>query len=72
MADTPLDVLILHRAGTLHPGEPIVLVATWSAHRAAAFAGCREIMEYLKARAPFWKKETLAQGQRWVEKNTPG
>lgn len=66
-----LDVLIVHRSGTLRPGEPIVLVAVWSAHRAAAFSGCREIMEHLKARAPFWKKETLDQGQRWVEKNTP-
>lgn len=68
-----LDVLILHRAGHLHVGDPIVLVAVWSAHRAAAFDACRFIMEDLKAKAPFWKQETLADGRRrWVETNTPG
>ena len=66
------DVLIVHRVGPLEPGDPIVLVAAWSAHRAAAFDGCREIMEHLKSKAPFWKKETLARGTRWVERNTPG
>ncbi|MCC6715012.1 MAG: molybdenum cofactor biosynthesis protein MoaE, partial [Gammaproteobacteria bacterium] len=44
----------------------------WSAHRAAAFDACRYIMEDLKSRAPFWKKETLPEGERWVERNTPG
>ncbi len=67
-----LDVLILHRVGPLSPGDPIVLVAVWSAHRAAAFIACREIMEDLKSNAPFWKKENLADGERWVESNTPG
>jgi len=67
-----LDVLILHRVGPLQPGDPIVLVAVWSAHRAAAFNACREIMENLKSKAPFWKKENLADGERWVESNTPG
>ena len=65
--------LVVHRVGELTPAEPIVLVAVWSAHRAAAFAACREIMETLKHAAPFWKRETLADGSvRWVEKNTQG
>lgn len=68
-----IDTLIVHRVGTLTPGEPIVLTAVWSAHRAAAFEACRFLMEELKTRAPFWKKETLVEGgDRWVEKNTPG
>lgn len=66
------EVLILHRVGELHPAEPIVLVAVWSAHRKEAFEACREIMEQLKSTAPFWKKESLATGTRWVEHNTPG
>ena len=67
------ECLIVHRVGPITPGEPIVLVAVWSAHRAAAFEACRFIMEELKSRAPFWKKETLAEGgERWVEHNTPG
>lgn len=67
-----LDVLILHRVGDLQPGDPIVLAAVWSAHRAAAFAACEYLVEELKSRAPFWKKEILADGERWVEHNTPG
>ncbi len=63
-----LDALVLHRVGDLLPNDPIVLVAVWSAHRAAAFDACRYIMEELKSNAPFWKKETLRQGTRWVEK----
>lgn len=66
-----LDALVLHRAGELQPGEPIVLVAAWSAHRAAAFAACREMMEALKTRATFWKLETREDGEFWVEANTP-
>lgn len=66
-----LDSLIIHRIGPLRPNDPIVLVAVWSAHRAAAFDASRFLMEELKSRAPFWKKETLATGERWVEKNTP-
>lgn len=66
------DALVLHRIGHLAPGDPIVLVAVWSAHRAAAFDACRYIMEDLKSRAPFWKKEELPGGSRWVEANTPG
>jgi molybdopterin synthase catalytic subunit len=67
-----LDALLVHRVGTLYPNDPIVLVAVWSAHRAAAFDACRFIMEALKARAPLWKREALADGQRWVEKNIRG
>ncbi|MBA2408444.1 MAG: molybdenum cofactor biosynthesis protein MoaE [Gammaproteobacteria bacterium] len=67
-----LDVLIIHRVGDVYPNDPIVLVATWSAHRAAAYDANRFIMEDLKSKAPFWKKETLRDGSRWVEKNTPG
>lgn len=62
-----LDSLILHRVGELQPDDPIVLVAVWSAHRAAAFDASRYLMEELKSRAPFWKKETLENGSRWVE-----
>jgi len=69
---TLTDSLIVHRIGELAPGDPIVLVAVWSAHRKAAFEACRWLMEALKSKAPFWKKEHLAAGSRWVEKNTPG
>ncbi len=68
-----LHVLLMHRVGKILPADPIVLVAVWSAHRAAAFDGCRFLMEALKHKAPFWKKENLMSGEsRWVEKNTPG
>lgn len=70
-ADWPLEaVLVVHRVGQILPGEAIVLVAVWTAHRAEAFAACRYIIEALKSRAPFWKKETLPGGERWVQKNT--
>ena len=65
-----LDSLIVHRVGQMQPNDPIVLVAVWSAHRAAAFDASRYLMEELKSRAPFWKKETLSDKSRWVEKNT--
>jgi len=65
------NALVVHRVGKILPAEPIVLVAVWSAHRAAAFDACRFLMEALKHRAPFWKKEFLKEGStRWVEKNT--
>lgn len=68
-----IDALIVHRVGDILPGQPIVLTAVWSAHRGAAFDACRFLMEALKSRATFWKKETLVNGtSRWVEKNTPG
>ena len=62
-----LTVEIIHRVGALEPGEPIVFVGTSSAHRQAAFDACAFIMDYLKTRAPFWKKERTPEGERWVE-----
>jgi len=60
--------LIVHRYGELRPGEPIVLVATASAHRRAAFEGAEFLMDYLKSRAPFWKKESFSDGsETWVD-----
>lgn len=67
-----LDCLALHRVGEVKPNDAIVLVAAWSAHRAAAFDACRFLIEKLKSEAPFWKKETLNDSTRWVEKNTRG
>jgi len=67
-----VDVLVIHRVGEIHPNDPIVLVAAWAAHRGPAFDACRHIIESLKHSAPFWKKETLGQGERWVESNTGG
>ena len=64
--------LVIHRVGALHPTDAIVLVAVWSPHRRAALEATAEIIEKLKHRAPFWKKETLIDGARWVERNTPG
>ena len=64
----PLDaVLIIHRYGELKPGDRIVLVATASAHRDAAFDACRFLIDWLKTKAPFWKLEETSQGSRWVE-----
>ena len=60
------DVLVIHRYGPLKPGEPIMMVATAAAHRAAAFEAADFLMDYLKSRAPFWKKEVTAQGAAWV------
>ena len=67
-----LDSLIMHRTGEMKPAEPIVLVAVWSAHRRDAFEASRWLMEELKSKAPFWKKEFLEQGERWVQQNTSG
>ena len=61
------EVLIVHRIGELRPLDPIVLVIVTSAHRGDAFDACRFLMDYLKTRAPFWKKETTPQGVRWVD-----
>ncbi len=59
---------VVHRIGTLKPGDNIVLVITCAAHRGDAFAGCEFLMDYLKTRAPFWKKETALGGEgRWVD-----
>ena len=62
-----LDVTVIHRIGRLLPGDPIVLVAVASMHRREAFAACEFIMDYLKTRAPFWKKEETPEGERWVD-----
>jgi molybdopterin synthase catalytic subunit len=62
-----MDATVIHRYGELRPTEQIVLVAVASAHRADAFAACEFIMDYLKTRAPFWKKEHAHGGGRWVE-----
>lgn len=62
-----IDTLIIHRYGTLHPLDQIVLVAVTSMHREDALQACAFIMDFLKTRAPFWKKETTSQGTRWVE-----
>lgn len=61
------DLLIVHRVGLLLPQEPIVLVATASAHRADAFAACEFVMDYLKTQAPFWKKEQRGEQQLWLD-----
>jgi len=58
---------IIHRVGRLLPGENIVLVAVASAHREAAFAAAQFLMDYLKTEAPFWKREEMGEGERWVE-----
>ncbi len=58
---------VVHRVGRLQPGEQIVWVGASSAHREAAFAACEFIMDYLKTRAPFWKKEQGPQGEHWVD-----
>ncbi len=62
-----LDALVIHRVGELAPADQIVLVAVTSAHRGEAFAACEFIMDYLKTRAPFWKKEATPDGVRWVD-----
>jgi molybdopterin synthase catalytic subunit len=61
------DVEILHRIGKIAPGEAIVFVATAASHRREAFEACDFLMDYLKSRAPFWKKEHGPDGARWVE-----
>ena len=61
------DALVVHRIGRLSPLDQIVLVVVTGAHRGDAFAACEFIMDYLKTRAPFWKKEQTADGARWVE-----
>jgi molybdopterin synthase catalytic subunit len=73
-----LETMIIHRVGKLLPNDPIVLVAVWSAHRKDAFEASRFIMEDLKSKAPFWKKESVkssdqqTEKNRWVKKNTSG
>jgi molybdopterin synthase catalytic subunit len=62
-----LAARIVHRVGRLEPKDQIVLVVVSSAHRAEAFRACEFLMDYLKTQAPFWKKETTAEGERWVD-----
>ena len=62
-----VDALVIHRHGPLKPGEQIMMVATASRHRADAFQAAEFLMDYLKSRAPFWKKETGADGASWVD-----
>jgi molybdopterin synthase catalytic subunit len=62
-----IDVLVVHRVGVLKPTDQIVLVVVSSGHRGDAFAACEFIMDYLKTRAPFWKKERTTDGARWVD-----
>ena len=59
--------LVIHRIGPMKPLDQIVLVACTAAHRGEAFAACEFIMDYLKTRAPFWKKEKTPSGERWVD-----
>jgi molybdopterin synthase catalytic subunit len=61
------DCLIVHRFGRLEPGDRIVLVVTASAHRQAALEACAFLIDWLKTKAPFWKREQTAQGEQWVE-----
>jgi len=62
-----LDATIIHRVGELKPGDNIVLVAVTSLHRREAFEACEYMVDFLKTRAPFWKKELTAAGARWVD-----
>jgi len=64
------DALIIHRVGTLLPLDHIVLVLVTSAHRGESFKACEFLMDYLKTRAPFWKKEQTSSGERWVDART--
>lgn len=65
-----LDAFVIHRVGEIKPDDAIVLVGVWSEHRAMAFDACRFIINDLKHRAPFWKKEATTEGERWVSGNT--
>jgi len=61
------DAVVIHRIGTLPPQAQIVLVVVASAHRGDAFAACEFIMDYLKTEAPFWKKESTPEGEKWLD-----
>lgn len=61
-----VDAMVIHRFGRLGPGEAIMMVATAAGHRSEAFAAAEFLMDYLKSRAPFWKKELGAEGSEWV------
>ena len=59
-------LIIVHRVGALQPGEPIIFVGVTAAHRGEAFQACEFLMDYLKIKAPLWKKESTPEGERWV------
>lgn len=61
------DALVIHRVGPLRPTDQIVLIAVTSAHRGESFAACEFIIDFLKTRAPFWKREVTPEGARWVD-----
>jgi len=65
-----IDAMVVHRVGLISPNDAIVLVVVWSEHRAMGFDACRFIINDLKHRAPFWKKEANEHGDRWVEGNS--
>ena len=69
-----LGSLVIHRVGEIEPADVLVVIGVWSSHRASAMDASRYIIESLKSRAPFWKKEMLDHGEssRWVQHNTPG
>jgi molybdopterin synthase catalytic subunit len=67
-----LDCLIVHRVGEIFPGDAIVVIACWSAHRRASLDACNWLIEELKYRAPFWKQEFSPEGPHWVAENTDG
>ncbi|MGK0296877.1 MAG: molybdopterin synthase catalytic subunit [Gammaproteobacteria bacterium] len=69
---TLLDCLVLHRVGEIDVKDVIVLITVWASHRGDAMDACRHILEDLKSKAPFWKKERLEEGEKWVEGNTSG
>jgi molybdopterin synthase catalytic subunit len=62
-----IEARVIHRVGELRPTDQIVMVVVAGAHRGEAFAACEFVMDYLKTRAPFWKKEQTGEGARWVE-----
>lgn len=62
-----MGIRVIHRVGKIKPLDPIVLVAVASAHRGEAFQACEFVIDYLKTRAPFWKKEQTLEGGRWVD-----
>ncbi len=66
------QLVLVHRVGEVLPGETLIVAAAWSAHRDAAFAACRHLVETVKHQAPFWKREFRADGSAaWVTANTP-
>jgi len=67
-----LDYLVIHRAGLIHINDAIVVIATWAKHRGDALDACKFIIEDLKSKAPFWKKEIRDEGEAWVQGNTSG